>query len=796
MKTLVFYLGCIFFAIEGSGQSVTVVGRIINENAEPVAFASVAILKDSVVAGGKISSEDGTFKLLIDSAGRYTIWVSHAFYSDSFKEIQVQASLDSIIIFLKKGEHQLNAVTVTAKKSFITRKIDRVVMNVQDNAIATGKSSIDLFRLAPGVFVNNGNISINGVSGARVMVNGRMLNLKGDDLKNYLMNLKSNDIKSIEIIAHPPAEYDAEGSGGIINIVLKKNINSGLNGYVGADYSIGIGKYPAWQPYLNISYRRKKVGLSGSYSYGWEKNFQDVTQDRSFTDNGQYHAVTSSTGLRNSNNVKLGATYDISDKQYIAIDYTGQFGSYKDTSHSITTINYPLSQRNTRSAGIFPSYAKTNYSNIGLNYNITTDAQGAKFTFISDYTYNDRKGISGTYSKTFDFNNAVIADTSFNFLYPGIAKIFTTDVKYNKSFKGGIGVSFGGKATVTDINNDNDYQIYSKGVWDKDTDLGFNYKYNEKIYAGFVNMNGNVVGIAYKLGLRGENSDISGNLTGGQDTTIKRNYFNLFPSVFLKKELNKDQSSSISLSYNRRIKRPSYFELNPYKYFIDNYTIQTGNPFLNPQFTNAVELGYTFNSQYYIGLSYAHTKDIINQVIENSPDLKLMTILRKNTGSNRVYTTTFSIPVTITKWWNTSNNLLLTYTASVGPAFNIKKGSFVLQTEQDISLPHGIGINLNGFYAPNVVTGNIVTGRIASLDAGVQKKLLHNKLTAKASISDVFYTNNFKATGYYNESVIRIRQKDQTRIFSLSLVYNFSLGRTFHAKQISSSNAEEKSRLN
>ncbi|MFT3823318.1 MAG: outer membrane beta-barrel family protein [Chitinophagaceae bacterium] len=796
MKYLAICLTCIFFTLQAYTQSFTITGKVVNESKQPVAFASVAILKDTSLIDMKITAEDGSFAVMLQYAGNYTIKVSHMSYEEYSTEAKFTSSADSVAIVLKNNSGQLNAVTVTAQKSFVTRKLDRVVLNVQDNAIATGKSSMDLFRMAPGVFVNNGNISINGVWGARVMVNGRMLNLKGDDLKNYLQNLKSNDIKSIEIIAHPPAEYDAEGSGGIINIVMKKNLNTGLNGYAGTDYSIGIGKYPATQSYINLNYRVKKLGLSAGYTYGRQKNFQDIVQDRNTTNEGKYHAVTEATGWRNSNNVKFGASYDISDKQFIALDYSGQYGYYKDTNRSVTTIGYPVHQNNTRSEGIFPSYTKTNFSNVGLNYSFVTDSLGSKLTFVSDYTYNDRKGNSGTYSNTFDYNNAVIADTAFNFLYPSIAKIFTADLKYNKQFTKKTSLSFGGKATITDINNQNTWELYQNGGWSPDTDNGFNFKYNEKIYAGFVNLNGIVAGVEYKLGLRGENSNITGNLTGAQDTVIRRNYFNLFPSVFFKKDLNKETGDAITLSYNRRIKRPSYFELNPYKYFIDNYTIQTGNPFLNPQFTDAVELGYIFKGQYYFALSYSHTKDVINQLVENNPDINQMTILRKNTGNNTVYTATFSVPVQIAKWWNTSNNLLLTHTTSVGPEFDIKKASFVIQTEQDISLPAGIGLNLNAFYAPNVVTGNIVTGRIASVDAGLQKKLLHNKLTAKASISDIFYTNNFKATSYYNDAIIKISQKEQSRIVSLSLIYNFTVGKSFASKQVRSSNAEEKSRLN
>ena len=789
MKHFVICLTWLFIALQANAQAITLTGKVLNESGQAVPFSSVVILKDTTTIAGKIADENGSFILQVDTAGTYTIRVTHAAYKALLQTIQVNASPQPVMLTLSANGNALNTVTVTAKRSFITRKIDRVVMNVQDNALAAGKSSLDLFRLAPGVFVNNGNISINGVWGARVMVNGRMLNLQGDDLKNYLTNLKSSDIRSIEIIAHPPAEYDAEGSGGIINIVLKKNSTSGLSGYAGVDYSAGLGKYPGYLPYGSLNYRKNKIGLSASYTYDWHKQFENITQDRTFSDGGQYHSTSSSINVWNSNTVKFGVTCDISPKQYLAIDYTGQFGRNRDNTRSITNIIYPINLKNTAALGMFPTYSKTSFSNLGLNYSAVTDTLGSKFTLIADYTYNDRKSSSGTYSQTADANN-VLTDTAFNFLNPSIAQIFTADVKYNKVIKHGPAITVGAKNTITGINNKNVYEVDHTPV------SGFNYQYNEKIIAGFVNISGSAGGMEYKLGLRGEQSNISGELTGSQDTTINRHYFNLFPSAFIKKDLDKKLQHSLSLAYNKRIKRPSYFQLNPYKYFIDNYSIVTGNPFLNPQFTNSVELGYTFKKQYYFALSYAHTKDVINQLIENSPDNKQMTVLRKNTGSNTVYTGTVAIPVTITSWWNTSNNLLLTYTQSKGPEFNIKKASLVLQTEQEISLPHNIGVNLNAFYTPHVVEGNIVTGRIANVDLGLQKKLWHNKLTAKASVSDIFYTNNFRAASYYYASIISIRQKNQTRILSLSLVYNFNAGKKFSTKQRGSSNADEKSRLN
>jgi len=624
-----------------------------------------------------------------------------------------------------------------------------------------------------------------------------MLNFSGDDLKNYLQNLRSSDIQSIEIIAHPSAEYDAEGAGGIINIILKKNAKDGLNGYVGADYSIGLGKYPGYNPYVGLTFKRDKLQLNATYFYAWQKEFQNISQERDLSDNGEYTSNSYSIQHRQSNNINVGATYDITDKQYIALSYTGQYGSFNDSENSITHIVYPSNTaNNTNSSGLFPSNSTTKYSDVGLNYHLQTDTMGSTFSIISDYAYNNRTGRSGTFSQTYDYKNALTNDTSFYFNYPSRTKIFTANAQYNKVFKSGTQLMVGGKASITNISNVNSYDIFNGNIWNTDLAQGFNYLYKEKIFAGFANLSGKLLNIEYKIGLRGENSDIDGYLTGGaQDTAIHRNYFNLFPDVYFKRNLDKDGNNFLSLSYSRRISRPSYFELNPYKYYIDNYSVQSGNPYLNPQFTNSVELGYTLHGQYYFSLSYSYTQDVINQVIETNPNNAYMSIMRQNAGNNSVYVATFSIPVKITKWWTTSNNLLLTYTKAVAPEFDLKRGSFLVQTQQEIDFTPTFNFTFNGFYTPNVLQGNIITGHIAEVDAGFQKKFLKNKLVAKASVNDIFYTDNFKATSYYNDMTIRLNQKEQTRFLTLSLVYNFNWGKAFEAKEMKKSNSDEKNRL-
>ncbi|WP_313578889.1 outer membrane beta-barrel family protein [Chishuiella sp.] len=798
-KSILISLLFLFFISYVDAQT-SIKGKIIDTNGNPIAFATLNIQSTTETSIGiieKVSDENGLFEIYLPSNGTYTIISYYGNYSEAKQQFDFNMPEDSITLTVPKEENQnieLKEVIVKKSKALIERKLDRIVMNVSDNSITTGKTSMDLFLLAPGVFFNNGNISINGVWGARVMVDGKMLNLSGDDLRNYLQTLRSNDIQSIEIIAHPSAEFDAEGSGGIINIILKSSSKQGFNGYIGNDYSIGLGKYPTYNPYVSLNYKNGKFGINANYSYNNSKNYEELEQKRDFVDKGIYRQNTNNVMKSKSHRIKFDLTYDISEKQFLGISYIGQFNNSSNNSISNSSIVYLDNAKNVKSTGRFPTDSDSKYHNIGLNYTIKTDSLGSKFSFISDFTHNNRNGSSTSDSKDFNDINTIIRDTLFKLYYPSEAKIVTADSKYNWILKNRQNLTFGAKITSTEINNTNHYEVFND-IWNSIPSLDFQFDYKEKIYAGYVNFSGKWKNIDYQLGLRGEQSNVEGYLWGNQKATINQNYFNWFPTLFLKKNLNEKGSNYLSFSYNRRIKRPSYFDLNPYKYFIDNYSILTGNPYLKPQFTNSFELSSLWNGKYYTSFSYSETKDAIAQIIQNNSSEGLLTIIKDNTGTNKVFTTTLSAPISITKWWSTTNNLLLTYTISESEYFKIKKPSFIFQTQHEILLGNGFSANLNGFYTPQMVSGNIVTKSIAGVDIGLQKKFFENKITAKASVSDVFYTNNYKATSYFNDTKIAISHKEQSRTFSFSLIYNFKIGEKFTTKKIDSSSLDEKDRL-
>lgn len=798
MKNLFLFLIFLAPAVSGFCQKLILQGKIVDETNNPIAYASLFVLKNGKPVAGKISADDGSYKLSIDTIGTYELKVTHASFISYSKTITLNTSLDNEIIVLQRQNKELSAVTITAKSNpTIERKIDRVVMNIEKNALTSGRNSLDLLSLAPGVFVNyDGTIFIGGISGTRVMINGKLLNLSRTELSDYLRNLRSDDIKSVEIIAHPGAEYDASGSGGLINIVLKKNTQTGLNGSVGLDYTQGLGKYPGVSPKANLNFHTGKFGITSSYSYLNQKDFVDLTQSRTFPDSGFYNSRTNSTHHLKANNVRVSATYDINSKQYIGIDYTGQFRKFYEDNPATSSITYPNPGNNTNSKGAFPMQYKSDLSDVGLNYYLTTDTLGSKLAVMTDYTYYNKNTVSNTNSQTFNADGKLLSDTIFNFINPSTTKITTVDAHYEQHFKSGTQLSFGGKASITRIQDNNSYDIFKNNEWVNDGDLGFDYRYRENVYAGFVNLSGKIARIEYKIGLRAEKSNIESVLTGGQDTTTHSNYLSFFPDVFFKRSTNKSGSNYITLSYNRRITRPSFSQLNPYKYYIDNFTIQSGNPFLTPQFTSTYAVGYLLHNKYYFETSYSDMTDNIAQYISTDPQTGIATLTNGNVGKNTVYTATMSIPVQITKAWTTNNVLLLTYTQSKAQQqFNIKEPSFFLQTSQTISISPTVTMNINAFYTPTIVQGNTVVKHIGTFDIGVMKKFMKNKFSVKAALNHLFFSNYVNGIIYYDQKIINFRDGEQRRFASLTLNYNFNAGKIFKTKTVESSNSSEKSRL-
>lgn len=782
------------------GQSLQaqrqITGEITDTDEHPIPYAMVSVSQKDTskrYLTSKIADSLGKFTLLVEQKGQLFLRVSAVGYQT--KEQAVTDNKGNQIM-LERNDHQLSDVAVNAKKPLVERKVDRIVMNVDNNPLAAGKSSMEAIALAPGILIRDGQIMINGLTGSRVMVNGKLLQLTGNDLTNYLTSLRTDDIKSIEIIAHPPAEYDAAGTGGLINIILKKQTDLGLYGSVYGNYS--QGRLPETSEGVQLNFKKGKLGLFGSYSYEWEKGFDNLNQTRTFPGDGTYMANNIGTSKEKGQRVHIGGTYDLTDNQYLALDYTGSFSDSKEQFSAFSRIEYPdAPDNNSHSKGVFPNTYESKYHDIGLNYHINTDTLGSQFVFLSDYTINNSNSTNDARSEFYNAGNQHIGDSSFRNATPAKAKIFTADAKYKQVIKNVGTLSFGSKINSTNIHNEAAFKTMQEGKWTDDPNQNFIYDYKENILAGYVNFSGDFLGMKLQAGLRGENTRVKGTLydTAGVNKNPS-NYFGLFPSIYLSKPLNKEGDNSLSISYNRRLNRPGFSSLNPHISYVDNYTSGRGNPYLTPEYNNAVELNYTLHNKYIFSATYTKNSDVINNAIfPEAGDAEKMTQQPINSGSTEIWMLMAFVPVKITKWWTTQNTLQLSNQHAKAEAFDLQKNIGMLQSSQVFTVGGGVTISASAYYLTNVIFANAIIDHIFNTDIAVQKKFFDDKLTLKVAGNDVFGTSKVYGNFYYNDFNLNFDQIRQTQKITVGLTYNFNLGKAFKAKTIQSSNAEEKNRL-
>lgn len=796
MKRISIFIIAVITTLASQGQKASIIGWIADETGLPVPASTVSLLAKEqgqpiaqVISGGK-----GEFSLEAPAGKSYILLISRVGFLPFSKEIPSLSAADLGKIVLKLKADSLQTVTVSAARSLITRKIDRVVLNVENNPLAAGKSAIELFRYAPGVVIQNGNISINGISHAMVMVNGRLLRLSGRELTEFLSTLRAEEIASIEFIPNPPAEYDAS-AGGLINIIYKKQKKNGFNGSISSSYA--QGRYPGFNESAGLNYKEDKLTLSANYSKNWSNGYGTTRNTRTSDSSGysyQYSAFRKdvSTGDR----LRLGATYDINSRQYIGLDYSHSTWNYNSPYQTTTSINSPGTAPVLLN-GVFPQNSYSGFNNLGFNYNAKLDSLGTTLTFLSDYTWNSSNNTNSAITDYYSETSASYQDTSYRNIINGASHVYTADLKLDLPLSKRSTFSMGGKLVLADISDTVDFQNANGAQWIKDVSQSYLYKYKENIYAGFVDYSGKVLQTDIKLGLRGEYTATDGFLSDAGTTTDNKNgYFGLFPSLFVQRSLNKAAGNDISFSYRRGIYRPDYSQLDPFVIYIDNYTTIQGNPYLKPQYANQYQLQYTWHNDYSAAFIYEEADNIIYNILHTIPGDSLHTwYAPENLNTRKDYILVLNVPVKVLKGWSMYNTAVFKQEKLDAGDIHYNKPTVLLQTSQDISLPHGYRVSVNGSYISAFEQGNIAVAGHYRIDMGVQKALLKNKLTARLSINDLFNSDKNRTTIYYQDYTQKGFEKGQTQSVGLQLIYNFKFGKAFTVKSIDRSNSEESSRL-
>ncbi|MHA4808246.1 TonB-dependent receptor domain-containing protein [Flavitalea flava] len=790
-----------------SAQQIT--GTAQDEQGKPLSGASVSLKqsKDSSVVKLGVSNTTGKYEFSQIPSGKYFITITHIGYaplSTSVFETKGEGSIQAPGTLLTKASGNLNAVVVTSRKPAVEVKADKIILNVEGSINAVGQDALQLLRKSPGVSVDkDDNLSVSGKNGVQVYIDGRPTPLSGKDLSEYLKTIQSTSIESIEIISNPSAKYDAAGNAGIINIKLKKNKSFGTNGTVNAGYNIGT--YAKYNAGFSLNHRNKNINAFGNYSFDHSLNeaYFNLRREVSDTLFDQRSTMRFNT---NSHNFKAGLDYFLNQKSTLGMIVSGALSGNSQTSNSSTPISYiPTSQLVRVLKANNTNSGRRDNGNLNLNYRYA-DTSGHEWTMDGDYGIYRITSNQLQPNNYFDPAGNPLNSTVYNMLAPTNIDIYSFKSDYEQNLKKGR-LGFGGKTSFVNSGNDFDQNSVSIITNTKTHDtLRSNFKYKENINAVYANYSKALKSWTIQLGLRVENTNAKGISTGYRidntgnykyDSTFDRHYTDFFPSGAV--SFNKNPMKQWTLNYSRRIDRPSYQDLNPFEFKLDEYTFQRGNTELRPQYTNSIGLTYMYKFKLTTTLNYSHVKDVFSQLVDTTEKSKSF-ITKKNLATQDITSLNISYPFQY-QWYSIFANVNTYYSLykannGAGKVVDLNVFACNIYAQQTARLGKGWTAEVSGFYtSPSIWQGTFKTKTIWSVDGGLSKNVMKNNGTIKASVSDIFNTLKWSSTSNYAGQILHVNGGFESRQFKLYFTYRFGSVQIKAARQRKLGAEEESKRV-
>ena len=786
-----------------ANNKVKVTGKVFEKiSKQPLEYATISITapNDTKVIAGGITNPKGEFDVAV-APGTYDIKVEFiSFKATEIKGRTIQGDTNLGVVNLSEDAAQLNEVVVRAEKSTVEIKLDKKVYNVGQDMMVKGGTVSDVLDNVPSVSVDTeGNVSLRGSDNIRILIDGRPSN--AINVAEALRQLPADAIDKVEVITNPSARYDAEGGSGLINIILKKGKNQGVNGTFIA--STGIPE--TYGASANLNYKTEKVNYFTTAGYNYRTN-----EGGGLTNTEYFNADKTPKGYLDEDR----------DTKRTNEGFNGRAGiewTVAPNTYWTNAINYQKSNGNTRDL--------INYNNFDANHAFTgtsfrlnngdTDSENVEYTSNLIKNFND-KGHKLTADlsvsrNTDDSNSLITASPNFNnTLNDQVQKQIQLQADYVLPLGEGSQFEAGYKGSFGDLNNQ---YIITDNLGNPDPKLSNTLEYKENINAIYTQYGFKVNKFSYLFGLRWEDTNIQVNLLDNSDFNTKK-YNNLFPSAFIGYEIS-DQSS-FSASYSKRLSRPRGRFMNPATNYSSNVNIFQGNPDLDPSLTDKYDIGYikrwdklTFNTSAY----FENTKDVFSfvrtptgevvnsdgEVVTPTPENPvndgIPVILSRpiNLGREQKFGFEFTLNYTPFKKWRVNSNFNIYNVKTTGEnTYNDSKGNLVVQNldnqattwfariNSKLTLPYKIDWQLSGVYNGEQKTAQGKNLGQFAMNTAFSKDVLKDKATIAFNISDIFNSRIMKSYTYlqndttlesqtsYGEMQFRKRQ------FNLSFTYRFN----------------------
>lgn len=775
-----------FLAALANGQS-TLTGTLITSEDEPVLFANAILFSqnDSAVVKTAASNDTGVFVMQNIPYGTYFLVAKNVGMPDLFKSDIIVDSPETDLgqLVFKATVDSLEGFTVKGQRDLIEVKPDKIVFNVEGTVNSVGSNALELLRKAPSVTVdNNDNVYVMGRSGVMVYIDGKRLPLSGEDLSNYLKNLPAEQIDRIEIITSPGAKYDAEGNAGIVDIQLKKDKSIGANGSISGTYT--QGDLIRYNTNATGNYRNKKMNVFGSLGYNQNNNFFEIdgtnAQNGVLTDGYNY-----TQNNRDIINYRLGSDFFLNKKHTVGFLVSGGLidGDVDGTNDvAISQLSSPNSVDSVLIARIRGNNERQQ-ATYNLNYQFQGDS-GQVVIIDLDYGSYDNTNFSNqqnTYRPEFS-SDQVLTNNNYNFNTPNAIDIYTAKLDYERKLWGG---QFGAGVKYSLVSTDNTFEVsdYETGTVVLDSSRSNQFAYDENVYAGYLSHAGKLSKKwAYSVGFRGEHTISKGDLTAydtsKQEDPVNQEYFNLFPTLGL--TWNFKPVQSLGINYGRRINRPDYNVLNPFENQLSEVNYEKGNPRLQPEIVNNVELSYTLFYRYTAKLGFSRTSNAITRLIgPDEDDPRAAYVSWDNLSTQDVISMNISLPLQIQKWWMAFINFSGSYIDNQadygnGAIVDLQLWSYNMFQSHTFNLPKDFKAELSGFMnGPGVWGGVFRYDANYQINLGLQRKFLKDALKVRASYNNITNRQGFYGSSSFNGLVAESVGGWDNRFYSLSVSYNF-----------------------
>jgi outer membrane receptor protein involved in Fe transport len=781
---LVLFMNIIVLAQQNGQNPGTVTGvikgKVLDANTkQPIDYANFTLfgLRDSSVVNGGVSNETGTFVITDVRPGRYFAKVSYIGYKTHLvKNIIVtptKSNVDLGIISITAAAVNMNEVVVKGEKDMVVTNLDKQVINVDKDLSSSGGTALDVMQNIPALTVDiDGNVSLRGNSNVTILIDGKPSGLAGLQSSDVLTSIPASSIKSIELVTNPSAKYDPDGTAGIINIVLKKKSNLGFNGI----FNLNGGTGDKYNGSANLNYRTGDLNFFGNFGGRIYRDSRTGFSNKIFDNAGYNSYLESNSGQFEStdfSNANLGTDYLLGD--YNTFSFNFQYRQFYAPGDG--TINNTSMSQDTSDYGV-----EINHNmRIVNSYNYTTsykrEFDNPDKVLTADVIYSDNSMVSDQTTNNIFFYNyldpTLIDANSHNF-----NNEWTIQSNYVNPLEDNNRIELGFKSYFRHMGMDYNFYNYDTNLdnWSNNTSRSNNFDYKEQIHSIYGIYTGSTGDFKYQAGLRAEYASANSKL---ENTSLAFNdiYRSLYPSAYLAYDFT--PLEELKISYSRRVDRPNPWQLNPFINYSDSLNLSSGNPDLQPQYTNSYELGYStvlFDFNLTPAIFYKQTDGLMTPInTVYSPGVTLSTW--QNVSNEKNYGGEFLLNGNLLQWWRLNGNVSY-FRRDINDPYYVTgvsdhSESWTARVNSTWLLDKTLSFQVSSTYNSKTVTPQGTNNAVYFTDVAVRKDFSRD-LSVTLRVSDIFDTRKYAGETIGTNFISFYQGQRISRIAYLGFTYNLN----------------------